>query len=243
MYKTALFPLFVAMGLTIMSGCSESVRPSDSDTSQQFVRAEGDSTIYGITAEGTNDSILVYLALPYNGANPDTVSILETRRNRQVFGRPNTGDDVAILRSSEDSTKAERIIMIQDLLGRWYYEVYPTLRRTPLNDNMLPQRIKDMLKIPLEYNLMLKNDYTAYNMAPRSQANDEQTPIVYPKARRYTQWQIYNGQLVFTETIRDSLDNRVPVGTDTVDIVRLRRDTLILQFTDGEHIYYRKNEE
>ena len=243
MKKNALFSLFVIMGLTVMTGCSEAVRTSDGDTNQQFLRAEGDSTVYGITAEGTTDSILVYLALPYNGADPDTVSILETRRNRQIFGRPNTGDQVAILRSSVDSTKAERIIMIEDLLGKWYYEVYPTLRRTSLNDSLLPQRLKDMLQEPHEYNLTLKNDYTAYNLAPRSQTDDEQTPIVYPKARRFTQWQIYNGHLVFTETKRDSLDNRLPVATDTVDIVRLRRDTLILLFPDGEHTYYRKSEE
>lgn len=243
MKKTAFLYLFVALILSSVMGCSESVRPVESTHSQEPARAEGDSTVYGITAEGTNDSILVFLTLPYNGADPDTVSIFEARRNRQFYGWPDTGDAVAVLRSAEDSTKAGHVIMIQDLLGKWCYEVYPTLRRTTLNDSMLPQRLKDMLQVAREYSLMLKNDYSALSMGSRSQADDEQSPIVYPKARRYTQWHIFNGRLVFTETTRDSLDNRIAVGTDTADIVRLRRDTLMLQFADSLHTYYRKAEE
>lgn len=244
MKHTALYIIFAVLAFAGITACSDTASTSTgSSEARQFAKAEGDSTIYGITAEGTNDSILVYLALPYSGADPDTVSILDALRSRKVFGRPNTGDNVAVLRSAEDSTKAERVIMLQDLLGKWCYEVYPTLRRTPVSESQLPQILKDMLQVPREYTLMLKNDYTAYNMAERGHADDEQIPIVYPKARRYTQWQIFNGRLVFTETTRDSLDNRQVVGTDTADIIRLRRDTLQLQFADSIHTYYRKNSE
>ena len=240
MKRTAFVSLFVAITLASVTGCSESGRPSENEHNQEFVRVDGDSTVYGITAEGTNDSILVFLPLPYNGSDPDTVSILEARRNRRFYGWPDTGDDVAILRSSEDSTKAKCVIMIQDLLGRWNYEVYPTLRHTPVSENKIPQHLKDMLALTREYTLMLKDDFTAYNLAERGHADDDQSPIIYPKARRFTQWHLYNGRLVFTETKRDSHDNRMPVCTDTVDIVKLRRDTLVLQFADGEHTYYRK---
>lgn len=243
MNKTAFLSIIISLVMAFVAGCAESTTNSPVQTCEPFERAEGDSSIYALVAEGTNDSILVYLRLPYDGSDPDTLSILETRRNRQVFGRTDIGDAVAVVRCADDTTKAASIIVTQDLLGSWIYEVYPTLRRTPVNDSLLPQRLKEQLSVAREYTLTMRNDYTVFSFAERGHKDDNMSPIVYPKARHYSQWRIYNGRLIFTETKRDSLDNSLPVGTDTADIIRLRRDTLVLHFAEDEHTYYRKQEE
>lgn len=239
MNKTLIFPMLFS--LLCLCGCSISESNKHDDNSYQFERADGDKTIYALASDNTSDSILVFLTLPYSGSDPDTLNILKARRERKFFGRMNTGDQLAILRDEEDTTSAAMVIVTEDFLGQWYYEVFPQLRRQ-MPDSIMPARIKAMLDKSREYCMTMKTDNVMYNMGARlgKDSLDDMLPVVYPKPKRYTQWAFYNGKLVLTETAADSTQKRHTVSTDTAEFVRLRRDTLILRFADGEHTYYKK---
>ena len=237
MRKISVLPLFFILAVTI--GCSKRATAPQPIEKQTLQRDSSDNTIYALTCEGTGDSALVYLTVPYEGQDPDTLNILEARRNRQVFGRPHVGDMVAIVRNDSNAIVADRVIVTEELCGQWSYTVYPTLRRHFPSDT-LPKRLRELLEQPREYSMVIKKDYVMYCLGPRRQPSDDMSPVVYPPLRHFTQWNIYNGRLLFTETARDTTDSNNILSVDTAELVKLRHDTLVLRFSDGEHSYYRK---
>lgn len=227
--------------LSLLSvGCTQQSVQQTREPGDDFIRTPGDSTVYALVAAGTNDSILVFLELPYMGADPDTVSILDAKVNRQMFGRPEVGDNVAIVRNDSDATVAECVIVTEKLVGQWCYEVLPRLRRK-IGDGPLPARIQQMLDEPREYSLVMKQGGEAITIGSRARQSDEQLPVVYPLAKNYGRWEIFNGHLVLAEVRLDTLGTVATISTDTASFVRLRRDTLTLRFADGERSFYRKN--
>ena len=243
-----LFTLLTASFLSV--GCADSKSPlinykssADDDTPATEVPmgAPGDSTVYALAAAGSNDSILVFLKLPYRGADPDTVDILNAFQNRQMFGRPEVGDNVAIVLNDSDQTLAESIIVTEKLAGQWCYEVTPRLRRQ-LGEGPLPARLQKMLEEKREYGMVMKLSGEVRSLGAHSRQADEQLPVVYPKAKNYGRWAIFNGRLVLSEVERTENTGIKVISTDTADFVSMRRDTLILRFSDGERKYYRKEE-
>lgn len=235
-------------------GCADSKSPlinykspadDDALATEMPMGAPGDSTVYALAAAGSNDSVLVYLKLPYRGADPDTVDILNALQNRQMFGRPEVGDNVAIVLNDSDQAVAKRIIVTEKLVGEWCYEVTPRLRRK-LGEGPLPERIQKMLEEKREYGMTIKLSGEMYSMGAHSRQADEQLPVVYPKAKNYRRWAIFNGRLVLSEVGHTEGTEKAEVtvtGTDTADFVSMRRDTLILRFSDGDRKYYKKLEE
>lgn len=125
-----LFSLVLLFGACGNSGNkNEGDQTSGDSLSQEPVvrQLEGDSTIYGLACEGSNDSILVILKSVES--DPDTIDILEARINRRVFGRPDIGDEVAIKMNPERKSAADIVINIDRLKGEWCYQVMPHLRR------------------------------------------------------------------------------------------------------------------
>ena len=239
----ALAFLILLLSASFLSpGCTQSTAPESGAIVTPKPRQLGDSTIYALVAAGTNDSILVFLELPYTGADPDTVSILGAIMQRQVFGRPDVGDNVAIMRNAEDSTIADRVIVTEKLTAHWCYEVYPELRHK-IGDGPLPERLQQMLDEPREYTMVIKSAGTMFIIGGRWRQEDEKLPVEYPIAKNYGRWELYNGRLLLSEVKRDSTGLATIVSTDTADFVRLGRDTLVLRFADGdERGYYRKEE-
>lgn len=218
----------------------------------QTTAANDDNTLYGLVCEGSNDTIVIFLSEPYDGSNPDTLDILEASRARQVFGSLRIGDRIAIIRDSFDTKKAARIIVTQDLLGQWCYKVKPTLRRraggyTALSEGSVDVEADSLHKLlaeEREYGFVLKFDSVVLpaGTRPNAASDSEDSPIVYPKAKRYRQWYIHNGQLLLTESTLDSLGNNIPLATDTAELVMLSADSLVLRFPDKEQSFYRKTE-
>ena len=209
---------------------------------------EGDSTIYGLACEGSNDSIIVILKSI--DSDPDTIDILEARINRRVFGRPDIGDLVAITMNPERKSTAEIVINIDRLKGEWCYQVMPRLRRRvgAAADSavQLPPDFPDSLRKkwfqPREYGLELRRDNTVRPIGvQRNEAERQPGPVEYPTLKRYRQWHVYNGHILLSETRRDSLGHQQVISTDTADILLLRRDTLQLRFADREQGYYRRS--
>ena len=67
----------------------------------------GDSTIYGLACDGCTDTILVFMELSRIDADPDTFNVLEATRSHRVYGHLNVGDNVAVVRSAEDTAVAQ----------------------------------------------------------------------------------------------------------------------------------------
>ncbi len=252
--KRTFFLLFSLTLLVAACGNSGNAQ-GDSSTSgdslsQELVirQLEGDSTIYGLACEGSNDSILVILKSVES--NPDTIDILEARINRRVFGRPDIGDEVAIKMDAGKKSVADIVINIDRLKGEWCYQVMPTLRRRAGDSTngvvQLPPDFPDSLKEkwfqPREYGFELRRDNTMRPIGlQRQEAERQPGPVEYPALKRYRQWHIYNGHLLFYEAQRDTSGSQQLIGTDTVSIVFLRRDTLQLRFADHEQGYYRRS--
>ena len=260
--------LVLVVALLVAIGCGRSDNGDGRSvqtplTEDSPLAAPGDSTIYALTAAGSSDSILVFLRLPYRGADPDTVDILDALQNRQVYGRPEVGDNVAIVLGDcvADSTaecaadsitdslmvvpqkyaSARCVIVTEKLAGQWCYEVSPRLRRR-MGEGPLPSRLQKMLEEKREYSMMMKLSGEMHTMGDRARQSEEQSPVVWPRAKNYGRWALFNGRLVLSEVKRDTAGAVTVIGSDTADFVRLRRDTLILRFSDGERKYYRSDE-
>ena len=217
--KQSVFSSIIA--LLMIASCTSSdssKQESETDIFNEEQRLPGDSAIYGLACDGCTDSILVFI--PFSGGDPDTINILNARTNRRVFGRPDIGDEVAMILNDSNKTVAEMVINIERLKGQWCYMVLPKLRHRagmPFDSARMVKTIPDSLR-----EMWFQPEY--------------------PELKRYRQWNLYNGRILLSETKRDSLGTQHVISTDTADIALLRRDTLLLRFSDHEQRYYRKNQ-
>jgi len=230
-------PIIILLAAWLATGCGKQQKVVSLPMNTV---ATDDSTIYGMTCDGSNDTILIFLNDPYDGSDPDTLNILEASKAHHVFGSLRIGDKLAISLDSADKTKARQVIVTQDLLGDWCYKVKPTLKRSArVNDSIISDSIMTLLNTERELGFTLKVDSTAMPIGGRMQANEE-SPVRYPRAKPYRQWYIRNGQLLLIESRIDTLGNIIPISTDTTELVMLTSDSLTLRFADGERSFYRK---
>ena len=91
--KQTLFALLSATMLTV--ACSTQTEPSEQNKTATglALTLPGDSTMYGLACEGSNDTIL--MVLRNLEQDPDTFDILNAMQFRRVMGRPSTGDLIA----------------------------------------------------------------------------------------------------------------------------------------------------
>ena len=247
--KQTIFSSIIAL-LMIASCTSSPQQPvQESSSYNEEQRLPGDSSVYGLACDGSTDSILVYL--PFSGGDPDTIDILNARMNRRVFGRPDIGDEVAVILNDSNKTVAEMVINIERLKGQWCYMVQPRLRHMagmPVDSSRMMKTLPDSLREkwfqPREYGFELLREHQAQPIGLRlSTDTRDNGPVEYPELKRYRQWNLYNGRILLSETKRDSLGTQHVISTDTAVIALLRRDTLLLRFSDHEQGYYRKNQE
>jgi len=257
MRKNAFF-LAVAMTTALTMGCGGNKTDKQGSADDSVVTTlPGDSTIYGLACDGCTDTILVLLRDVTQ--NPDTFDILDASRNQLVFGHPRIGDQMAVVLAAPDSSAndqkpvARMVVDIDKILGSWCYMVTPQLRKRADVDKQMEQEfLKKMpdstlqrLLQPREHGFTLKNEHQAQPIGMVRQGNttDDRSPVEYPVVKRYREWYLYNGRLILNEARRDSLGEQQVLSSDTADFVLLRRDSLVLRFSDGERSYYRKSEE
>ena len=247
--KNTTLACVLACVVLAMGGCREA-RPG-TQTMADVAMAMGDSTLYGLACDGCNDTIIVFLHAPYDGSDPDTLNILEASSRHRVFGNVRIGDRLAIVRDRNDSTRADRVIVTQDLIGQWCYKVKPVLReRAGMRADSAGEyygidadSLEALLSEEREYGLSLKIDSVAMSIGSmRQPATEEDSPVEFPKMKHYRRWCISNGHLLLTQARPDTLGHDQQEQTDTAELVMLTADTLVLLFADGEHGYYRKVE-
>lgn len=224
----------------------------DTDTSKiaKEVRLPGDSTVYGLACEGCTDSVLVLL--PHDDSDPVTYNIILAMRNRRVIGRPQIGDNIAVVVNGEDSTVADMVVDMDELKGTWVNAVMPTLRKhAPMpGAKMKPSPEMDSLlqtlMVPREqgFRILKQNQMEPVGMQMKTTSLTGESPVEYPEVKFYKEWYMLNGKLVLTEGTIDMGNKkkvkRRPVR-DTVEIVFMMRDSLQLRYSDGSvKGYYRK---
>ena len=246
----------VLLAAILMVGCGSEKEQKETSVDSTQIQPEGDMTVYGMVCDGCNDTIVIYLPVSYSGmydgSNPDTVDILDAMRNHQVFGKPHIGDKLAMLLNPNDSSKADIVVVTDQLMGSWCYKVLPTLRQTADMEGQtekesleqLPDSIQELLTIEREYGLNIKSNHTVFPIGAYRQATtiDEEMPVEYPVAKRYREWRLYNGKLVLLEAFTDSLGQLKTIGSDTAEFVHLTTDTLVLRLDNEEKGFYRKVE-
>jgi len=199
-----------------------------------------------LACDGSSDSILVFL--PGTGGDPDTIDIISAMQHRRVIGRPRVGDWTAVILSKDHPKKADMVINLDELKGTWVQMVTPTKKEFADDENIsseikaeMDSVIKEMMK-PIEQGFSLKRHYTAEGYGFKYNRDEENSPVIYPKPKYYTEWHVFNGKLVLTEMIRET-DERdtVIIQKDTADFVFMTMDSLRLRFKDGEKGFYRKD--
>ena len=228
--------------------CAQEEKKAPAVTTTRWV-TEGDSTLYGLACDGTNDTILVFLKLPYSGTDPDTLEVLQATRNGQVYGWPRVGDQLAIIRNDSDARVADRVIVIESLLGQWRYMVHPSLRPTAADGSAQSYSItadsfRKLLQEEREYGYDFKdeNRVRPVGFVRRAMVSDDESPVVYPELKRYYEWHIINGRLLLSSSIPDSSGHVSVARCDTADLLLLAPDSMVLQFGDSIRSFYRKVE-
>ena len=246
MRRNGFWGLLVTVVLLIACG-----RPSaDQDKDEQpFVtrsyEAVGDSMLYGLACDGCTDTVLVLL--PDSGGDPVNYNILQAMREHKVFGRPTIGDKMAVLVNPDNPTELLLAIDLEQVKGTWYYVEMPQLRHhrdssaAPLvqlskEDQLRMDSMLRELMVPREYSYSLKRDFTVSSAGghPRSSSLDRESPVVYPPMKRYTEWHVFNGKIIFTYGgyFNPSNNDSVALVNDTAEFVLLRRDSMALRFAD-----------
>ena len=213
---------------------------SDGKTSEELL-LDGDSTIYGLACEGCNDSTIVLL--PTDGSDPVSYNVIEATLNQKVLGRMKIGDRIGLIRNAEDSTVADLVIDLDELSGTWCYTVMPQLRE----NREMTDSIRKKFFVPREYGFSLKRQWMAQSVGyvPPQNPLEDQSPVVYPQLRFFTEWHILNGQLIMTSGNfqRNADTNEMEMVSnrqDTCDILYLRDDSLILGSDGATRGYYRQ---
>lgn len=249
MRKLAFYILL--LGIIINSSCGNKTEKSTTtaDTAATSTNAPGDSTLYGLACEGCTDSVLVFL--PFSGGDPVTYDIIEASQKKRIIGRPETGDWVGVTLNAEDKEKADMVINLDRLKGKWVYKAMPELneefKRAMAEDDGDKHKRDSLIKtmmVPREQGFALKRNYAAepVGMVPRNNGK-EHSPVVYPEMKLYSDWAIFNGKLILSNksmmAAGGKTNMKITAVSDTAEFVFMMRDSLQLKFKDGVRNYYR----
>ena len=204
------------------------------------VDIKGDSMVYGLVCDGTTDSVIVLW--PFTG-DPVVYDCIDAHDNHRIIGKPSIGDWVGIIRDSIDTTVVAMAIDLDQLKGTWTYPVIPVMKDLQhMSPRMqkrmmadMPDSIKNTFMVPREYGFTLKRAHQAQAVGYVRSASTLQSdsPVEYPKVKRYVQWHMLNGRLILVSadikpTEGPDMDAPVEVKMDTLDFVYMDNDSLIM---------------
>jgi len=246
---------FVFILTLVMAGC----RKEPKDVEEVQLEAEttfvvkNDSMIYGLTCDGTTDSVVV--VWPFGG-DPVTYSCIDAKQNGRIIGKPEIGDWIGIMRNREDSTEAQFVINLDQLKGTWTYPVMPVMKdlqhmskrmQKRMMANM-PDSVKETFFVPREYGFTLKRGHAAQPVGyvMRNNTLQDDSPVQYPEVKNYKQWYMCNGKLLLISGQRPmkGMDKKKikPDVVDTLEFVFMDNDSLVLhQNGVGYHFHRKQN--
>ncbi|NPD80551.1 hypothetical protein HPS57_00945 [Prevotella sp. PINT] len=256
--RKILFSLGI-FALTSVCSCNHN---KSSEADKPTVAEERDSMIYGLSCDGTNDSVIVFLPFE-SGVDPIIYNIETAKRAGKIIGQPQIGDWVGLMINPEDSTEATMVVDLDQLKGTWTFEVRPTWKdaahmsrralRRKLNE--IPDSLKEAYLVPREYGFSLKRSSVAspvgYVMQHSSLEDD--SPVEYPEVKHYTGWKCRNGRLILISSPKgmagvknsegDASKNKDAEPTevyDTLDFVFMTNDSLVLLNNSGQRMAFHR---
>ena len=217
------------------------------------VDIKGDSMIYGLVCDGTTDSVIVLW--PFAG-DPVTYDCIDAHESHSIIGQPTIGDWIGIMRDKSDTTVVTMAVNLDQLKGTWTYPVIPVMKDLQsMSPRMqkrmmaeMPDSIKQTYLVPREYGFTLKRAHQAQAVGYVHSTNTLQSdsPVEYPKVKRYRKWYMLNGRLILVSAepkpSKDS-DIQAPleIKMDTLDFVYMDNDSLIMM-QNGERIGFHRKE-
>lgn len=251
-----ILPLLIIILLVACKSRSPLPAPAES----QPAASEPDSMLYGLVCEGTNDNVLVFYEFKEN-TQPRTFNIEMAHRQGRVVGRMRTGDWVGVIANPEDTTEALMAIDLDQIKGTWTHTVYPVwkdasqMSKRALRRKLaeLPDSLKALYMVPREYGFSLKRSSQAMPVGiDITQASTEDSPVEYPTMRCVVEWKFSNGKLLLTTVGHEQLGKAMSLKnnqkdvrkagarTDTLDVIMMTEDTLVLRHIDGETISFHR---
>lgn len=218
---------------------------------QQETEIKGDSMVYGLSCDGTTDSVIVIY--PFGG-DPVTYSCIEAKQKGRIIGKPQIGDWIGVMVNKDDSTEVDMVIDLDQLKGTWTYPVMPVMKELQnMSPRMqkrmmanMPDSVKETYFVPREYGFTLKRGHVAQAVGRvrRSNSLADDSPVQYPEVRNYKEWHMLNGSLILVSGLPDMLkqDNtkQVPDKLDTLQFVYMDEDSLILTYNGARYGFHRK---
>lgn len=246
--------IFCVLGYLAACRAKKESKPlvvTDSTAIDLEPKMEGDSMMYALACDGCTDSVLVIL--PYSGGNPDTLDIIDAKRAHRVFGKPKIGARLAVMINPEDSDEATLVVNMDELKGAWCYKVRPEFRdmekmpprvRKRMMES-IPDSVRESMLVEKEIGFRIKRGYAMQPIGmEHATTTDEQSPLEYPEQKMYSEWRLFNGNLLLSQSIMrpvEGTDSVAPaIDTDTVKILMLMPDSLVLLFPEGPKGYYRQ---
>ena len=241
--------------IAFLSCSKKSKEPEKSMMPMQDVEVtiKGDSMIYGLTCDGSSDSVIVLW--PFSG-DPVTYNCIDAHEDHRIIGKPVIGDWVGIMIDPEDTTSVTMVIDLDQLKGTWTYPVMPVMkelqqmsarmqRRMMAN---MPDSIKNTYLVPREYGFTLKRAHQAQSVGyVRSNSTlESDSPVEYPPVKRYRQWYMLNGRLILVSAERKMTtgpETEAPIIAvlDTLDFLYMDNDSLIMT-QNGRRIGFHRKE-
>lgn len=252
--------IFGFVGLTLIAAAlSCSNNKEDEKTEPTIEKVEPDSMFYGLSCDGTNDSVIVFLPFR-DGADPITYYIEDAKAKGHVYGKPQIGDWVGIILNPEDSTEAIMVVDLDKLKGTWTHEVRPTwkeaskltARAIRRNFAEMPDSLKEAYLIPREYGFTLKRSSQAspVGIVHGNSSLEDDSPVEYPAVKHYNGWKTRNGHLILTSVDEPIITANAKEAEqkakkqkefyDTLDFVYMDDDSLILRNTQNEIISFHR---
>lgn len=249
-----ILPLIGIVCLLFFS-CSKKKQQEDMSAGFQDIEVDikGDSMIYGLVCDGTTDSVIVLW--PFAG-DPVTYDCIDAHESHSIIGQPTIGDWIGIMRDKSDTTVVTMAVNLDQLKGTWTYPVIPVMKDLQsMSPRMqkrmmaeMPDSIKQTYLVPREYGFPLKRAHQAQAVGYVHSTNTLQSdsPVEYPKVKRYRKWYMLNGRLILVSAepkpSKDS-DIQAPleIKMDTLDFVYMDNDSLIMM-QNGERIGFHRKE-
>jgi hypothetical protein len=216
------------------------------------VDIKGDSMVYGLVCDGTTDSVIVLW--PFAG-DPVTYDCIDAHESHSIIGKPTIGDWIGIMRDKSDTTVVTMAVDLDQLKGTWTYPVIPVMKDLQhMSPRMqkrmmadMPDSLKNTFMVPREYGFTLKRAHQAQAVGyVRSTSTlQSDSPVEYPKVKRYIQWHMLNGRLILVSADRkptkdSDIDAPVEVKMDTLDFIYMDNDSLIMTQNGVRYGFHRK---
>ena len=241
--------------ISFLSCSKKSDKPENSMMPMQDVEVTitGDSMLYGLTCDGSSDSLIVIW--PFGG-DPVTYDCVDAHDAHRIIGKPTIGDWIGIMLDPEDTTSVTMVIDLDQLKGTWTYPVMPVMKdlqkmSARLQKRMMadmPDSIKNTYFVPREYGFTLKRAHQAQSVGYVHSNNtlESDSPVEYPPVKRYRQWHMLNGRLILVsveskETTGPETEAPLVAVLDTLDFIYMDNDSLILT-QNGQRIGLHRKE-